>query len=126
MPTPPVVLVVEDEVLIQDLLEGALVEAGYKVCILSSGPEAMTFLDGCSDCPQALVTDINLGAAPNGWQIGRRARELSPLIAVIYMSGDSEHQWGAQGVADSLMIAKPFAPAQMLAAMESLLVAHET
>jgi len=125
MPTSTIVLIVEDEILIQDLLESAFAEAWYEVCMVSSGPEAMAFLAGCADCPRALVTDINLGAAPNGWAIGRRARELSPVIAVIYMSGDSGHEWDEQGVADSLMITKPFAPAQVVAAM-GMLVADET
>jgi DNA-binding response OmpR family regulator len=126
MPISTIVLIVEDEVLTRNLLESAFIEAGYEVCILSSGPEAMSFLDGCSDSPRGLVTDIDLGAAPNGWQIGRRARELSPLIAVIYTSGDSEHEWGAQGVADSLMVHKPFSPAQVVSAMGELLDAHAT
>jgi CheY-like chemotaxis protein len=126
MPTSTIVLIVEDELLIQNLLESAFVEAGYDVHIASSGLEAMLFLDGCADCPRALLTDINLGAAPSGWEIGRRARELSPAIAVIYMSGDSGHEWGELGVADSQMIAKPFAPVQVVEAMGSMLLAHET
>lgn len=125
-PTSPTILIVEDEVLIQDLLEIAFADAGYRVCVLSSGPEAMSYLDACSDCPHALVTDINLGPPPNGWQIGRRARELSPPMAVIYMSGDSSHDWAAHGVADSLMIAKPFATPHVVSAMSALLLAGET
>lgn len=123
MPASTIVLIVEDEVLIQDLLASAFADAGYEVCILSSGPEAMSYLDRCTDRPQALLTDINLGAAPSGWVIGKRAREVSPLIAVIYMSGDSGHEWRAQGVADSLMVTKPFATAQVVHAMSSLLLA---
>ena len=37
------VLVVEDEVLIQALVEGALVEGGYKVNVISSGDEALKY-----------------------------------------------------------------------------------
>ena len=118
------VLVVEDEVLVQDLLEVALVEAGYEVRLLLSGAEAMSFLDDCSECPRALVTDVNLGPAPNGWEIGRRARELNPAMPVVYMTGDSGDQWDTQGVPDSLMIEKPLAPAQVVAAVSSLLAAR--
>lgn len=81
----------------------------------------MLFLNGCSESPRALVTDVNLGPAPNGWEIGRHARELNPEIAVIYMTGDSEGQWGAEGVPGSLMIQKPLEPAQVASALSSLL-----
>lgn len=116
-----VVLVVEDEVLVQDLLEDALVTAGYEVRVLCTGGEAMSFLDGCSEHPRALVTDVNLGPAPNGWEIGRRARKLSGGMPVVYMTGDSGHEWNCEGVADSLMVLKPFQPAQVVAALSSLL-----
>jgi DNA-binding response OmpR family regulator len=121
MPVSMVVLVVEDEILTQGLLEIALAEAGYEVCVVCSGAEAMSFLDACSECPRALVTDVNLGSAPNGWAIGRRARELSFVMPVVYMTGDSGHEWRAEGVADSLMVLKPFEPAQVVAAVSSLL-----
>jgi len=124
MPTSTIVLIVEDEFLIQDLLESAFTEAGFEVCAFSSGPEAMSFLDGCSDCPRGLVTDINLGAAPDGWQIGRRARELSRSIAVIYISGDNGDEWDVYGVAESLMVQKPFEPALVVSAMRTLLGAE--
>lgn len=121
MPTSMIVLVVEDEVLIQDLLEIALVEAGYEVCIVCSGAAAMSFLDGCSEWPRALVTDVNLGPPPNGWTIGRRARELSPVMPIVYMTGDSGHEWNSEGVAESLIVLKPFAPGRVVAAVSSLL-----
>ncbi len=117
-------LIVEDEFLIQDLLESAFTEAGFEVWAFSSGPEAMSFLDGCSDYPRGLVTDINLGAAPDGWQIGRRARELSRSISVIYISGDEGDEWGAYGVAESLMVQKPFEPSRVVSAMRTLLDAE--
>ncbi|HKT54928.1 MAG TPA: response regulator, partial [Caulobacteraceae bacterium] len=65
-----------------------------------------------------------LGPAPNGWEIGRRARELNPAMPVVYMTGDSGDQWDTQGVPDSLMIEKPLAPAQVVAAVSSLLAAR--
>ncbi|MFC3069348.1 response regulator transcription factor [Phenylobacterium soli] len=121
MPTSTIVLIVEDEILIQDLLESAFTDEGFEVYVLSSGAEAMAYLDGCANFPRGLVTDINLGAAPDGWQIGRRVRELSPTTPVIYMSGDSGHEWGLHGVAESLMVQKPFQPTQVVSAMRAML-----
>lgn len=126
MPTSTIVLIVEDEILIQDLLEGAFMDAGFEVYVLSNGADAMFFLDSCADCPRGLVTDINLGPTPDGWQIGTRARELSPTIPVIYMSGDSGHEWGICGVAESMMVQKPFQATQVVSAMRALLAVEET
>jgi two-component system cell cycle response regulator CpdR len=42
------------------------------------------------------------------------------------MSGDSGHDWSSKGVPNSLMIAKPFAVAQIVTAISNLLVAEDT
>jgi CheY-like chemotaxis protein len=66
------------------------------------------------------VTDISLGAKGTGWEVARRARELNPNLAVVYMSGDSAAEWHAQGVPQSVMVPKPFAPTQVVVAVASL------
>jgi hypothetical protein len=37
------------------------------------------------------------------------------------MSGDSIHEWSAEGVPESIMLQKPFALAQLIAAVTSLM-----
>jgi DNA-binding response OmpR family regulator len=55
-----------------------------------------------------------------------RAEQASEL-PVIYISGASGHDMGLAGRAQgSLMITKPFAPAQVVVAISSLLVAADT
>ncbi|MDP8919398.1 MAG: response regulator, partial [Pseudomonadota bacterium] len=68
-----------------------------------------------------VVTDIRLGAGPTGWDVARRARELAPGIPVIYVSGDSAHEWDSRGLPNSVMITKPFVTAQVLTAISTLL-----
>jgi CheY-like chemotaxis protein len=121
--TPLVVFVVEDEVLIQGLLVDPLEDAGYRVIVASSGPEAIKLLDGQEAASiRALVTDINLGrTSPSGWEVARKAREVHPEIPVVYVTGDSAHQWPSQGVPNSLLITKPFAPAQIVTAVSQLI-----
>jgi DNA-binding response OmpR family regulator len=68
-----------------------------------------------------LITDIQLGTGPNGWEVGRRAREVVPGLPVVYMSGDSAHDWTAQGVPESVMLQKPFVIAQLVTAITTLL-----
>jgi hypothetical protein len=38
-----------------------------------------------------------------------------------YMSGDSSADWAVEGVPNSIMLAKPFAPAQLVTAISQLL-----
>jgi DNA-binding NtrC family response regulator len=69
-----------------------------------------------------LITDVNLGRDKlSGWDVAKRARELNPSVAVIYMTGDSGHDWAANGVPNSVLLLKPFAPAQVVTAVSQLL-----
>ena len=67
------------------------------------------------------MTDINLGPGPNGWAVVRHARELAPEMPVVYMSGDSGAEWASKGVPHSVMVPKPFVPAQIITAVAALL-----
>jgi DNA-binding response OmpR family regulator len=69
---------------------------------------------------RAVITDINLGTGPDGWDVGRRVRELVPGMPVVYLSGESSKDWPNRGVPCSLMLAKPFPPAQLVVAIVSL------
>lgn len=115
------VLVVEDEPLIEVLIREAVTDAGYRVVSVNSADEAMAVLLR-QECNWAgLVTDINLGSGSvQGWDIARKARELCPAVAVVYVSGDSSHDWVAQGVPHSVMITKPFASGQIVVALAEM------
>jgi CheY-like chemotaxis protein len=68
------------------------------------------------------VTDINLSRDKlSGWEVARRAREINPDFPVIYMSGDNAEDWASKGVPHSIMLAKPFASAQLVTAVSQLL-----
>ena len=118
---PPCVVVVDDEVLIQMLLQTDLTDAGFTVFIEGSMENALARLaSGACEC-HALVTDINLGDGQSGWDIARRARELNPAMPVVYMTGDSAHEWPVQGVPGSVLVSKPFATVQIINAVAQLL-----
>jgi DNA-binding response OmpR family regulator len=57
----------------------------------------------------------------DGWEVARRAREISPAFPIVYMSGASAGDWTSKGVPHSIMLAKPFAPAQLVTAVAQLL-----
>lgn len=116
----PLVLLVDDEHLILDLLDAVLEDGGFRVMATGNAHEAVAILENQAREIAGLVVDINLGAGIKGWDIAKRARELNNRLPVVYMSGDSAHEWAAQGVPQSQMICKPFAPAQVVVALAAL------
>ncbi|HEY8357602.1 MAG TPA: response regulator [Ramlibacter sp.] len=117
----PTLLLVEDDSALQAVLEIALSEEGFEVVAANSGAAALEALASDETQFQAVITDIQLGRGPNGWEVGHRARETSSGIPVIYMSGNSAHEWSANGVPESVMLQKPFVIAQLVTAVTTLL-----
>ena len=117
----PVVLVVEDDPQMQVLVEEALKDGGFAGLITTSGEEAKNLLNEGISKYCALITDIRLSGDIDGWKVGRCARELNQDIPVIYMTGDSAEKWASSGVPHSIILNKPFAPAQVVTAVAQLL-----
>lgn len=118
----PIILVVEDDHLVQSVIEESLTDGGFEVALAASGEQALELLDAAEPKYRALVTDINLGRDKvDGWKVARHAREIDPAFPIVYMSGDSAENWASQGVPNSIMLAKPFAPAQLVTAVAQLL-----
>jgi DNA-binding response OmpR family regulator len=122
----PLILLVEDELLIREMMAEALQAAGFATLVASDGQEAIKmFAEGREEL-RGLITDINFSDGLDGWQLARAVRERSSDLPVVYISGASGHEWAARGVPNSLLVAKPFAPAQVVVAISSLLVAIDT
>jgi DNA-binding NtrC family response regulator len=116
------VLLVDDEASIRDLLQLSLEEGGYAVTIAESGAAAMAILNQTHAQCLALITDVDMGpGGPKGWEVAKHARELNPDMPVIYMTGASGHEWEVNGVPNSMLLVKPFAPAQVVTAVSQLL-----
>ena len=121
MEEPLLVLVIEDDQAVQGLVEDALGDAGFEPAIAASGEEAVTLLQGGQARYLALVTDIGLRGRMDGWEVGRQAREIDPAFPIVYMTGAHADQWASQGVPNSVLLTKPFAPAQLVTAVAQLL-----
>lgn len=115
------VLIAEDEVLIGALIESTLADEGLDTTVALTGPDAVHILKQRAADFLVLVTDIRLGPGPNGWAVAHCARDENPDIGVIYITGDSMEDWRANGVPESVVIAKPFVPAQIVTAVMNLL-----
>ena len=116
-----VILVVEDDHAIQSVVEEALVDGGFEPAIAASGEEAVTLLMGRLTKYRALVTDVNLLGTMDGWEVAKRAREIDPEFPIVYMTGARADEYSSRGVPNSILLTKPFAPAQLVAAVSQLL-----
>src|SRR6202012_3227463 len=102
-------------------VEDALSEGGFEIAIAATGEEAITLLKGNHTEYRALVTDIHLAGKLDGWDVARSAREIDPAFPVVYMTGAAADEWASKGAPNSIMLAKPFAPAQLITAVSQLL-----
>jgi DNA-binding response OmpR family regulator len=115
-----VILVVEDDQSIQSIVEEALSDGGFEPAIASSGEDALTLLS--ANKYRVLVIDISLGKDRiRGWDVARRARAINPALPVVYITGATADEWAIQGVPNSILLTKPFAPAQLITAVSQLL-----
>ena len=120
-PELPIVMIVENDLAIQALVDEALIEAGFETAIAASAEEAVTLLKGKVANYKALVTDINLKGLMNGWEVAKAARVIDPAFPIVYMTGAAAGDWASHGVPNSILLEKPFAPAQLVTAVSQLL-----
>ena len=122
----PVILLVEDEPLVLLVAQDALEAGGYTVLPVQLASEALTVLDSRITELSGLVTDIRLPGGADGWEIARRARELRSDLPIVYTTSDSAADWPVHGVPKSVVVQKPYAGAQLLTAVSTLLTAVDT
>lgn len=121
MNEPLKILIAEDDFQVREMLEDALSEGGFLAEILSSAEDAVTLLNSEVASFRALVTDVNLSGMMSGWDLARIARERDPAFPVVYMTGTAAEDWARFGVPNSILLTKPFAPAQLVTAVSQLL-----
>ena len=111
------VLFVDDDLISRLLNCAVLRESGFNVV------EAGSYAEACAEIERsprlaALVTDIELGLGPDGFEIARRARLADPEVPVVYMSGTELSRYASEGVGNSRFIPKPFGPEQVVKALD--------
>jgi len=114
-------LLVEDEPLIALALQETLESAGFYVLTAVDGVEGRKALESTIHDISGLITDIRLGSGPDGWGLARCARSKRADLPVVYVTGDSAHAFEAEGVPQSVLLQKPFAPSKVLSALEAVL-----
>jgi two-component system, response regulator PdtaR len=87
--TRNVVLIVEDEPLVRMSISGALLQAGFEVLASSNGAEALEVL-AVRPGVFAVVTDIVMPGAVDGFELAREIQHRWPDIGVVVVSGQME------------------------------------
>jgi two-component system, response regulator PdtaR len=83
--TIPVVLIVEDEVLIRLSAVGMLEDAGFGMIEAVNSDQALELLAADSDV-QLLFTDVNMPGTIDGLALARQVRERWPHIGIMVAS----------------------------------------
>ncbi len=116
------VLFVEDEFAVRSLAARALERAGYRVLAAADGAQARALAESAEHPVDILVTDLVMphegGSAVATW-----ARERWPGIRVLFISGYSAASppGVASGEPGIALLAKPFAPQDLLRRVRELL-----
>jgi DNA-binding response OmpR family regulator len=113
------ILFVDDDVLISYSSCLFLRDRGFRVMQADSACAAATVLDQLPYL-SGLVTDIDLGAGEDGFDLARRMRAAYPGAPVVFVSGTASLRHAAEGVEGSVFIGKPYHPSQIAEALHSL------
>jgi CheY-like chemotaxis protein len=122
----PTILLVEDEILIQEILLAQFDDAGFEIVFANDGNQAIAELNADAGRFKAVITDIRLPKGPDGWEVARHAREHVPDMPIVYITGDSTHEWSSKGLPNSVVLLKPFAPLQLSTAVSTLITNADT
>jgi PAS domain S-box-containing protein len=123
-PSPPRVMIVEDERVVATHVERSLVDAGYTVTgIAASAAEAADLADGAP--PDVALVDIRLRGSVEGFEIAERLRSGAD-VPVVYMTAHTDDdtlqraaRTGAYGY-----VVKPFTIGEVKSALQVALFKH--
>jgi two-component sensor histidine kinase/DNA-binding NarL/FixJ family response regulator len=119
VPTPPKVLVVEDEMLLRMRAADIVADAGFIPIEAVNADEALAILESRSDV-DLLFTDIQMPGSMDGLKLAHAVHERWPSIKIILVSGkltptDSERP------TDSRFFGKPLEVKQMIAEIQEMI-----
>jgi CheY-like chemotaxis protein len=115
----PLVLVVEDEVLVRLHAVSLLEEAGFSTLQAGSADEAIALLQAREDI-RIVFTDIQLPGSMDGLRLAHAIRHRWPPIELVLTSGQakvSDEDLPARG----LFLGKPYERAELVPMMQSLI-----
>ena len=116
---PPVVLVVEDEMLLRMRVVDMVEDAGYISVEAVDADDAFTILQSRSDIA-LLFTDVQMPGSMNGLELAHTVHERWPPIKIILASGQLKLS-SSDIPKDSRFFGKPLSSGEMIAEMRDML-----
>ena len=117
--TPPIVLIVDDDLTLPDMLAYALQQEGFRVLIALDGTLAVRL--ACSEHPDLIMLDLSV-AGPDGVEIFQAIRREHQMPILILSSGEEA---GAQiqglDLGTKSYLAKPYQLRELLDRVRALL-----
>ena len=116
---PPVVLIVEDEMLLRMRAVDMVEDAGYTSVEAVDADEAVTILEARSDIA-LLFTDIQMPGSMDGLKLAHAVHERWPPIKIILVSGALKLA-KSDIPPDSRFFGKPLEAKEMIAEMQEMI-----
>jgi two-component system, cell cycle sensor histidine kinase and response regulator CckA len=115
------IYLVDDEDLMLDLAEVALLGYGYEIRKFTNPTEALQAFSNEIAKPALLLTDYAMGAM-NGIELSEKCRAECPDLKILMLSGTiSEEATRNSAVRLDGFIAKPYSPSSLASTVKSLL-----
>jgi CheY-like chemotaxis protein len=117
----PVVLVVEDDVLVREPIADCLREVGYEVLEAGDAREAIDLVDH-ADHLDLVFSDVRMPGELDGVGLARWVRAHHPEVPVLLTSGYDAHSWlGGDLAREVRLLQKPYTQDQVLRHIRRLL-----
>jgi two-component system cell cycle sensor histidine kinase/response regulator CckA len=113
----PRVLLVDDEPTVLAMMARALTESGYDVLPATNGLEALELAANSRPRVDAMVTDLRMPQM-DGEALAAALRQADPDLPILFVSG---FNGGPAPTLPGTLLAKPFTPDQLVAAIGQLL-----
>ena len=115
-PLRPLILIVDDELLIRESLADALNESGYETLTAAEGEAALELYETRN--VDAIVTDMYMGGS-DGFVLINALRTRGETVPIIVMSGGQPEL--AKKLGADATLTKPFRPQQLETLLDKLL-----
>ena len=113
---PENVLVVEDDAILAMAIEDTLRDHGCSnITLCSTTKQALTSLS--AGAPEAIILDVHLADTDDGWAIAELVTEVSSRPPRIIFSTGAPEEIPARIAELGIVLAKPYAPADLINAL---------
>jgi two-component system, response regulator PdtaR len=119
----PVVLLVEDELLVRMAAADDLQDAGFHVLEAANADVALAVLEICSDDVQVLFTDIDMPGSMNGLDLAESVQQRWPHISLLISSAYHKPRPG-QIPDEGRFVPKPYSSEDVVQHIRELVTSH--